>query len=225
MTKFLGKLFPQESPLKLLYEHARLVEKAAEQILIALEKFLRDESVEDLAQLVDKLEDEADEIKIRIREVYSKLKFVYFDKVDLLLILHDQDAVIDAVDDLLKLLCIYRFDKPLPKELTDMLFELAERVQDAIKFMVESVHELLKLVESSFSQVVASEENALARKVESDESGTDRLSLALAKKVFSLKNVLHPVDIMYLEKLARLLTRAADHAENVAEKVRMIAKS
>jgi uncharacterized protein Yka (UPF0111/DUF47 family) len=87
------------------------------------------------------------------------------------------------------------------------------------------VHELLKLVESSFSQVVASEENALAQKVESDESGTDRLSLALAKKVFSLKNVLHPVDIMYLEKLARLLTRAADHAENVAEKVRMIAKS
>uniref|UniRef100_A0A832MMV1 DUF47 domain-containing protein n=1 Tax=Pseudothermotoga hypogea TaxID=57487 RepID=A0A832MMV1_9THEM len=225
MTRFLGKLFPQESPLKLLYEHARLVEKSAEQIPVALGKFLRHEPVEDLAQLVDKLEDEADEIKVRIREVYSKLKFVYFDRVDLLLILHDQDAVIDAVDDFLKMLCIYRFDKPLPKELTDMLFELAERVQDAIKFMVESVHELLKLVESSFSPAVVGEENALTQKVESDESGTDRLSLALAKKVFSLKNVLHPVDIMYLEKLTRLLTRAADHAENVAEKVRMIAKS
>jgi len=55
MTRFLGKLFPQESPLKLLYEHARLVEKSAEQIPVALEKFLRHEPVEDLAQLVDKL--------------------------------------------------------------------------------------------------------------------------------------------------------------------------
>lgn len=225
MTRFIGKLFPQQSPLKLLYEHAQLVGKAANQILPALERFFHNEPVEDLSQTVDRLENEADEIKVRIREVYSKLKFVYFDRVDLLLILHDQDAVIDAIDDFLKLLCIYRFDKPLPKELTDMLFELAGKVEDAIEFMIESIHELLKLVESSFSPVVATEENSLAEKVEADESGTDKLSLALAKKVFSLKNVLHPVDIMYLEKLTRLLTRAADRAENVAEKVRMIARS
>lgn len=225
MAKFIGKLFPPESPLKLLYDHAKLVEKAAEQITVALEKFFRNEPLDELVQMIDQLEDEADEIKIRIREVYSRLKFVYFDRVDLLLILHDQDAVIDAVDDFVKLLFIYRFDKPLQKELVDMLFELAEKVQDAVKFMVESVRELSKLVESAFSPVVATEENMLAQRVESDESGTDRLSLALAKKIFSLKNVLHPVDIMYLEKIARLLTRAADRAENVAERIRMIARS
>lgn len=225
MPKFIGRLFPQESPLKLLYDHAKLVEQAAEQISPALRKFLSNESIDDLARLVDELEDEADEIKVRIREVYSKLKFVYFDRMDLLLILHDQDAVIDAIDDFLKLLTIYRFEKPLPKELTDMLFDLAEKVQDAIKYMAESVHELLRLVESSFSPTLAQQEDSLARKVEADESGTDRLSLTLGKKVFSLKNVLHPVDILFLEKMTHLLTRAADHAENVAEKVRMITKS
>ncbi|MCS7174575.1 DUF47 domain-containing protein [Pseudothermotoga sp.] len=225
MSRFIGKLFPQESPLKLLYEHAKLVEQASGQILPAFRKFLSGEPVEDLAQLVDELEDKADEVKVRIREVYSKLKFVYFDKMDLLLILHDQDAVIDAVDDFLKLLTIYRFEKPLPKELTDMLLELAEKVRDAIKYMTESVHELLNLVESSFSPTFVQQEDSLTRRVEADESGTDRLSLALGKKVFSLKNVLHPVDILFIEKLTRLLTRSADHAENVAEKVRMITRS
>ncbi|WP_288047227.1 DUF47 family protein [Pseudothermotoga sp.] len=175
-----------------------------------------------MSEEVDVLEDKADEIKILIRESYTKLKFVYFDRVDILTILHEEDGVIDAVDDFLKALMLNKVEKPVIAEIQNIMIELAESCSDAVEGMVKSVSDLLLLVESSFAPSVALEEDRTATRVESNESNTDKLSLIAGKKIFSLKNAIHPVDIYYLEKLIRLLTRIADHAENVAERVRMI---
>lgn len=222
MTRFVGKMFPKQSPLKLLFEHALVTQKAAEFILPALRNYFENHPIDDMCKEVDALEDRADELKIQIRESYSKLKFVYFDRTDMLIILHEEDAVIDAVDDFLKSLTLNKLDKPLCKEIKDLIFELAENARDSVQIMVKAVGDLQNLVESSFAPSIALAEDKLATKVETNESQTDRLSLELGRKIFSMKNTIHPVDLYFLEKLVRLLTRVADHAENVAERIRMI---
>ncbi|MGB9820973.1 MAG: DUF47 domain-containing protein [Pseudothermotoga sp.] len=222
MTRFLGKMFPKQSPLRLLYEHALVTQEAAKFLIPAMKNYFENNSVDQMCDQVDRLEDKADELKIMIRESYSKLKFVYFDRVDILTILHEEDAVIDAIDDFLKSLTLNRLEKPLNKEIRDLIFELAENSFDSVQMMTMAIGDLLTLVESSFSRSVASEEDKLASKVETNESRTDRLSLEVGKKIFSMKNTIHPVDLYFLEKLVRLLTRIADHAENVAERIRMI---
>ncbi|MGJ8454996.1 DUF47 domain-containing protein [Pseudothermotoga sp. U03pept] len=222
MTRFVGKMFPKQSPLKLLFEHALVTKKAAEFILPALRNYFENHPIDEICREVDVLEDKADELKIQIRESYSKLKFVYFDRTDMLIILHEEDAVIDAVDDFLKSLTLNKFEKPLTKEIKDLIFELAESTRDSVQMMVKAVGDLQNLVESSFAPSIALAEDKLATKVETNESQTDKLSLELGRKIFSMKNTIHPVDLYFLEKLVRLLARVADHAENVAERIRMI---
>lgn len=222
LTRFVGKMFPKQSPLRLLYEHALVTENAAQFIMPALKNYFDNQPIDQMCSEVDMLEDKADELKVMIRESYSKLKFVYFDRVDVLTILHEEDAVIDAVDDFLKSLTLNKLEKPLNKEIRDLIFELAEDSLDSVHMMAMAIGDLLTLVESSFSRSIASEEDKLATKVETNESQTDRISLELGKKIYSMKNTIHPVDLYFLEKLVRLLTRIADHAENVAERIRMI---
>jgi len=209
MTRFIGKMFPKKSPVELLREHAQTTKKASEFILPTLEAFLSEntEALSTISKRVDQLERNADDLK------------VYFDRVDVLTILQQEDAVIDAIDDFAKYVMLNTLEKPLDKELANLLFQLAGEASRAIDVMFKSVEGLILVVESSFSP----EKEAL--EVEDLEASTDKTSIEIGKRLFSMKNSIHPVDLFFLEKVVRLLARIADHAENVVERIRMITHS
>ncbi|MCD6104147.1 MAG: DUF47 family protein, partial [Thermotogaceae bacterium] len=152
MTRFIGKMFPKKSPVELLREHAQTTKKASEFILPTLEAFLSEntEALSTISKRVDQLERNADDLKVQIRESYSKLKFVYFDRVDVLTILQQEDAVIDAIDDFAKYVMLNTLEKPLDEELANLLFQLAREASQAIDVMFKSVEGLILVVESSF---------------------------------------------------------------------------
>lgn len=227
MTRFIGKMFPKKSPVELLREHAQTTKKASEFILPTLEAFLSEntEVLSTISKRVDQLERNADDLKVQIRESYSKLKFVYFDRVDVLTILQQEDAVIDAIDDFAKYVMLNTLEKPLDKELANLLFQLAGEASQAIDVMFKSVEGLILVVESSFSPKSLQDEEKEALEVEDLEASTDKTSIEIGKRLFSMKNSIHPVDLFFLEKVVRLLARIADHAENVVERIRMITHS
>ncbi|RKX38936.1 MAG: DUF47 domain-containing protein [Thermotogae bacterium] len=227
MTRFIGKMFPKKSPVELLREHAQTTKKASEFILPTLEAFLSEntEVLSTISKRVDQLERNADDLKVQIRESYSKLKFVYFDRVDVLTILQQEDAVIDAIDDFAKYVMLNTLEKPLDEELANLLFQLAGEASRAIDVMFKSVEGLILVVESSFSPKSLQDEEKEALEVEDLEASTDKTSIEIGKRLFSMKNSIHPVDLFFLEKLVRLLARIADHAENVVERIRMITHS
>ncbi|MCD6102739.1 MAG: DUF47 family protein [Thermotogaceae bacterium] len=227
MTRFIGKMFPKESPIELLREHAQTTKKASEFILPTLEAFLSEnaETLSTISKRVDQLERNADDLKVQIRESYSKLKFVYFDRVDVLTILQQEDAVIDAIDDFAKYVMLNTLENPLDKELANLLFQLAREASQAIDVMFKSVEGLILVVESSFSPKSLQDEEKEALEVEDLEASTDKTSIEIGKRLFSMKNSFHPVDLFFLEKVVRLLARIADHAENVVERIRMITHS
>ncbi|RKX36974.1 MAG: DUF47 domain-containing protein [Thermotogae bacterium] len=227
MTRFIGKMFPKKSPVELLREHAQTTKKASEFILPTLEAFLSEntEALSTISKRVDQLERNADDLKVQIRESYSKLKFVYFDRVDVLTILQQEDAVIDAIDDFAKYVMLNTLEKPLDKELANLLFQLAGEASRAIDVMFKSVEGLILVVESSFSPKSLQDEEKEVLEVEDLEASTDKTSIEIGKRLFSMKNSIHPVDLFFLEKVVRLLARIADHAENVVERIRMITHS
>jgi len=227
MTRFIGKMFPKKSPVELLREHAQTTKKASEFILPTLEAFLSEntEALSTISKRVDQLERNADDLKVQIRESYSKLKFVYFDRVDVLTILQQEDAVIDAIDDFAKYVMLNTLEKPLDEELANLLFQLAREASQAIDVMFKSVEGLILVVESSFSPKSLQDEEKEALEVEDLEASTDKTSIEIGKRLFSMKNSIHPVDLFFLEKVVRLLARIADHAENVVERIRMITHS
>lgn len=227
MTRFIGKMFPKESPIELLREHAQTTKKASEFILPTLEAFLSEnaETLSTISKRVDQLERNADDLKVQIRESYSKLKFVYFDRVDVLTILQQEDAVIDAIDDFAKYVMLNTLENPLDKELANLLFQLAREASRTIDVMFKSVEGLILVVESSFSPKSLQDEEKEVLEVEDLEASTDKTSIEIGKRLFSMKNSIHPVDLFFLEKVVRLLARIADHAENVVERIRMITHS
>jgi len=227
MTRFIGKMFPKKSPVELLREHAQTTKKASEFILPTLEAFLSEntEALSTISKRVDQLERNADDLKVQIRESYSKLKFVYFDRVDVLTILQQEDAVIDAIDDFAKYVMLNTLEKSLDEKLANLLFQLAGEASQAIDVMFKSVEGLILVVESSFSPKSLQDEEKEALEVEDLEASTDKTSIEIGKRLFSMKNSIHPVDLFFLEKVVRLLARIADHAENVVERIRMITHS
>jgi len=227
MTRFIGKMFPKKSPVELLREHAQTTKKASEFILPTLEAFLSEntEALSTISKRVDQLERNADDLKVQIRESYSKLKFVYFDRVDVLTILQQEDAVIDAIDDFAKYVMLNTLEKSLDEKLANLLFQLAREASQAIDVMFKSVEGLILVVESSFSPKSLQDEEKEALEVEDLEASTDKTSIEIGKRLFSMKNSFHPVDLFFLEKVVRLLARIADHAENVVERIRMITHS
>ncbi|QTA37972.1 DUF47 domain-containing protein [Thermosipho ferrireducens] len=224
MKRFLERMFPETSPTTLLEHHAELCMKSGNLIKKILDDYFNGEDVLRYSEEIDKYETEADKIKTHLREIYTKLRWSYFDRIDALEIIHNQDALIDAVDDFVKLLTMNTVED-CPGEIVGEIKSLGEMVIDAIQMMKASVEELKVVVESDFSPQEVRKEDNITFDVEKDESRTDSIGISIGKKLFKLKNSLNAVDIIFLNNIVILLMRIADRAENVVERIRMIIRS
>ncbi|MBO8161526.1 MAG: DUF47 domain-containing protein [Thermosipho sp. (in: Bacteria)] len=221
MKRFIDRLFPDISPTKLLSEHAEFCLKAGKLVPEILDSYFAGKEILDYSEKIDKFESQADEIKVRLREIYTKLRWSYFDRIDALQIIHNQDAIIDSVDDFVKVLTMNKVID-CSEEIKEKIKELGNFVLDSIKLMKDSVDELKIVVESDFSPNEISKEDNLTYSVEKDESSTDTLGINIGKLLYNLKNEMNPVDIIFLNNIVILLMKIADRAENVVERIRMI---
>jgi len=223
----IDKLFPKESPLKLLKEHAVLVLRASSYLPRALKLYFEGniERITEMSKEVEEMERQADDIKARIRASYTKIKFVYFERSDLMTILHKADSVIDGVDDVLKILQMNLVEGLEKTKIPENFISLGGDSFKSVQLMHDLIQTLLDIVESSFAPKEVGKEVEEIDKLENYEFDTDVRSVELGKMLYAQKNKMNPVDIFYLEKLTTTISDIADSAENVAEAILMIIKS
>ncbi|MCX7654539.1 MAG: DUF47 family protein [Fervidobacterium sp.] len=221
MANIFNKLIPYKSPLELLLEHSKLCVEASQIMRQAFEKYFEGQNVEELSKQIDKLEDDADRIKIRVREIYAKLKWTYFSKTDFLDILHNMDSIIDLVDDVLKMLTMNNVNE-VPTDVRNDILMLVKLVSESVEHMNETAQELRTIVESAFSPKEIRSEDERINLVEKEEHSSDILGLTIGKKLFAKKFELNPVDIVFLNSVVVLLMRIEDRAKNIVERIRMI---
>ncbi len=221
--RFIERLFPKDSPVDLMKRHALLVKEACDYLPDVLGKYFYEQEIADIGQKVDQLEHDADDIKVEIRKAYAELKYSFFDKVDALFILHKQDGIIDKADDVIKMLMMNQI-KNLDHLIIKDVIGLSHTVVESVTKMTQAVSNLRIVAESSFSKREITKEKDDLMSVELTESRSDDEAIALGKRIYAMKEKMNAVDVLFLQNIIIALSKIADRAESVAEKVRMLIK-
>ncbi|MGD9330553.1 MAG: TIGR00153 family protein [Desulfobacterales bacterium] len=206
------------SPFEGLQEHAEKVKECAWAFQQAIECHVSDRcrQFEELRREVSKLENEADNIKRRIRGHLPLGTMMPVSKFQLFRYLREQDQVLDAVKDALNWIS-YRTEPGIPEALHKDVFLLVDAVVDPLEGLSHMVAGAKRYFATySEKQRVAVKE--IIREVRAQEHAADIAEAEIKQKVFNMG--IDPVTVFHMVRLAEIIGSIADHAENAGDMMR-----
>jgi len=206
------------SPFEGLLEHAEKVKECAWAFQQAIECHVSDRcrQFEELRREVSKLENQADNIKRRIRGHLPIGTLMPVSKFQLFRYLREQDQVLDAVKDALNWIS-YRNEPGIPPELEKYVFLLVDAVVDPLEELSRMVEGAKRYFETySEKQRVAVKE--IIRRVRAQEHAADKAEAEIKQRVFNMD--IDPVTVFHMVRLAETIGSIADHAENAGDMMR-----
>ena len=206
------------SPFEGLQEHAEKIKECTWAFQQAIECHIADQcqSFEEFRLEVDKLESEADAIKRRIRGHLPKGTLMPVDKFELFRYLHEQDKVLDAVEEALDWLS-FRPEPGIPKALEKDFYLLVDAVLDPVEEMCRMVSEA-RTYFRTFSEKQRNVVKKIIHTLRQHEHEADKAEDDIKKKVLNM--TIEPVIIFHMIRLAEIIGSIADHAENAGDMMR-----
>ncbi|MEF8848692.1 MAG: TIGR00153 family protein [Candidatus Thermoplasmatota archaeon] len=217
--------YRRKTPFRQLLEHMGKVRKCIDMLGDELFRYYQGnyEGISELANKVSQIEHEADLIKSNLRNHLPSSLFMPVDKSNFMCTLHEQDAILDHADNLVKMLDM-RHTK-IPDGLQEDFIDHARVVLKTVEAMEEAVENMKDLVETSFIKRERNQTKKLIYKVHKFEDEADEKKHDITEGIYRMEKKLDPMDEYHLLKIADWVDDIADHAENVAEWLRaMIAK-
>lgn len=219
----LGSIFNLfgRSPFALLGAHMLKVSEAVH-LLPALFASLENhdyEAMNQIANQIGELEDQADRVKEDIRNHLPKSLFLPIDHTLLLEILMTQDKIADGVGDVAVLITIKRieFCSSFVAEFKEFLIKNIQTF-DAALLIIKEMHELL---ESSFGGIEAEKVSQMIKDVSMKENEVDMVQRGLLKKLFNVENEM-PYTTFYLwQKICEEIAAISDFSEKLALRIRL----
>jgi len=206
------------SPFQGLQEHAEKIKECTWAFQQAIECHITDQcqSFEEFRLEVDKLESEADAIKRRIRGHLPKGTLMPVDKFELFRYLHEQDKVLDAVEEALDWLS-FRTEPGIPKALEKDFYLLVDAVLDPVEEMCRMVSEA-RTYFRTFSEKQRNVVKKIIHTLRQHEHEADKAEDDIKQKVLNM--TIEPVIIFHMIRLAEIIGSIADHAENAGDMMR-----
>ena len=206
------------SPFEGLQEHAEKVTECVWAFQQAIECHVSKEckTFEEFREDVNRLENEADAIKRRIRGHLPKGTLMPVHNFQFFNYLKEQDQVLDAVEDALDWIS-YRSEPGIPKELEKDFFILVDLVIEPIEELSSMVVEAKKYFKNYSEQQRKAVKNII-RTLRQQEHEADKIEEMIKRKVFNMKT--DPVTIFHMIGLAEVIGSIADHAENAGDMMR-----
>ena len=206
------------SPFDGLQEHAAKVKECAWAFQQAMECHLsqRCEEFETFRKDVERLENEADAIKRRIRGHLPLGTMMPVAKFQLFRYLREQDKVLDGVRDTLNWLS-FRNEPGIPEALEKELTFLVDATLDAIEMM----DKMVSAAKEYFASYNAKKRDAvkeIINTIRQQEHDVDVIEKELMAKIFSLET--DPVTIFHMVRMTETIGTIADHAENAGAMMR-----
>ena len=214
--KKIGGLFGR-SVLGPLREHMAKVEDCLEVFHKVAAKYVEGkfDSMEKFSKRVSELEHEADIIKEGIRKSLSKSIFASSSRGDILDLIHKEDDISDACEDVVKFISL-REKKP-PGELSQTFLTLVEKVWETGVILNKAIRQATEYEEEEVLGEKMQEVLKLLSVVHKKEWETDQLQLSFVRSVFEIEEKLSPVDVFFLMNVSRRTVEIADYMENVAD--------
>ncbi len=207
------------SPFDGLLEHATKVKQCTAALQKAMEAYTRGEYEEfqALAKKVSKLEEEADWIKGNIRNHLPRGIWMPVGKVNFLMALKEQDAILDFAEDAVVWLSFRQ--TAIPEELKERFLGHLSKVVDTVTILEQVMENVKKLVTSPRrgDREICKER---LKEVHHKEWEADQVERRLALDLFN--NNLDPVSLFHLLKVVDLIGSIANHAENVGDRIRVM---
>ena len=212
----------RKSPFVGLLQHATLVRECGEPLRRALEAYISGdkETFDKNTKIVLELEGKADQVKMNIRKNIPRAVFLPVDKPTFLMLLREEDAILDHAEDLVVWLGMR--DTKIPEGLKEDFLEFLSKVELTLEAYEKAIGRMDALVESSFSKKEITRVREHIHEVHKYEFEADQVNHRLSKKVFQAEETLGPVGVMHLLKALNLLDKIANHAENAADRLRVL---
>ena len=209
-----------KSPFKPLVSHIDKVNECVDQVIPLFEALQSKDynKVEEISERISTVEHKADKIKDDIRQHLPQSIFLPVDKRDFMHLLSAQDDIADAVEDLAVLMRIRNIN--LPDELSEPLEELVKHVVDTANVACNMIRELEDLLEASFGGAEAEKVEKMASELGTSEYEADKKQFLLAKKLFSLDDLI-AADLLLLNELIKKLGGVADQSEKIGKTLRV----
>lgn len=215
----LDKLF-KKSPFGPVINHAKKVYECIELIDPMIKAWLREDwdKIERLADEISQKENEADQLKIKIRNSLPKSLFYPVPRGDLLRILNNQDDIADAAEDLGVVFTLRK--TKLPDTLTNDFQDFVDQVIDTCRMLLSANEELDTLMEVSFTGPTSENVLKIADEIGQMEWESDKKSRELVKKIINMEDQLDSLTIVFLMKIIEVLGNLANYAENCGDNLR-----
>ncbi len=210
------------SPFVGLQRHMAVITPCAKEVIPLIEALCSGdgEAMKAHADEIFRLEEEADKIKHDIRQHLPRSLFMPVDRRDLLEVLHAQDSVADCAQDIAGILL--ERDMTPPEPLVEPLKALVAACVEVVEATHEAVNMLDELVEVGFRGRTADKVDEMLTAVNKAEDVTDDLGMELTRLLFRHEDEMKPVTVMLWYRQIEWIGDLADHAEKVANRLRLI---
>ena len=209
-------MFVKETPIKLLIEHAKILESVCKVTVELVNEYFKGKDISEKVKYISEQESKADDLKFDIRKLIAKNYRTPYSASDVLNYLHNQETLVDLFEDVAKKLSLNKLDLK-DEAVKNKFMELVDQAVKSVDFLENMVRELQKVIDTSFATRYVKREKKEITKVEDIEGNADRISLELGKWIYSQKNNLNPIDLMFFRELVLIFVKITDVAENTAE--------
>ena len=206
-----------DSPFDGLKKHSALIKKAINELIkgVRLYKEGRFEEAQISFEKVSKLEHQADEIKIEIRENLPRFFFLPVTKDEFLTLLKEADSILDHAKNVALLLDMR--EEEIPDEIKEDFEEFSKKIFGSVKQVDELMAVFVGMLRSSIDEDSKQKVRELQLQIAKKEYEADEIERKISRKLFNHDE--DPLKAIHLLKVVDTMDSIADHAENVGDMI------
>lgn len=220
-SSYFSRIFGS-SPVTPLLKHIDKVVLCVEELIPYFE-FVIDNDWDQAADIQTKLvrlENEADEIKNKLRMSIPSSLFMPIDRRDVLEVLDLQDQIANKAKDISGLTLGRKMS--LPKSIGNAYMEFLKRCIDATRQAQVAINELDELVVTGFRGDEAIRVKKMIEELHVIEGETDDIQVTLRAGLYRVENDLSPVDVMFIYKIIEWTGDLADSAQSTGNRLQLM---
>jgi predicted phosphate transport protein (TIGR00153 family) len=217
----LGRLFGQ-SPIGPIQEHMRVAEEAASFLPQLVQASIDDDwqRAKEINRLINRAEADADKMKRDIRKNLPRSLFLPVPRGDLLELVTVQDKVANVAEDI-GVLIIGR-QMQFPDKLQQPLLDFLDACLLAVNQCLTAIQELDELLEVGFTGREVKRVEKMLKELDRTEAKCDKTAMKVRRILFKLEADHPPIDVMFLYRVLALISKLADAAEAVGDRLQII---
>ena len=221
MANVLANIFGS-SPVEPLEKHMDIAFRCAKKLRPFFDAVITKdyERMAEVRAQIETLENEADDLKKKIRMHMPKSLFMPVPREDLLELLLVQDRIANRTRDVSGVIMGRKME--IPEPIAEKFIEFVESNIDAAKQARKSVRELDELFTAGFKGAEVELVSELIEELDAIETLTDAQQTKIRSALFEIEKTLDPIDAMFLYEVIELTGEIADMAERVGRRLEVL---